>query len=169
MTDEPLQSNENVCATKVGDQNELVLTRIIDAPPSLLYRCWTEPELIKQWFTPRPWTTPVVEADVRPGGSCSILMRGPAGEEFPNRGVYLDVVTNERIVFTDAYTSAWELSAKPFFTSIVTFEAMPDGKTLYTARARHWSAADRENHEKMGFHEGWGAAADQLEALLKTI
>lgn len=147
---------------------ELVLTRIIDAPPEKLFRAWTEPELMKQWFAPRPWTTPVVEADVRPGGSSLIVMRGPDGQEFPNRGVYLEVVKNERLVFTDAYTKAWEPSEKPFMTAIITFEN-EGGKTKYTARARHWSATDRETHEKMGFHEGWGQCADQLAELVARI
>ena len=149
--------------------NDLVLTRIIDAPRDKLYRCWTEPELLKQWFCPRPWTTPVVETDVRPGGSSYFLMRGPEGQEMPNRGVYLEVVKNQKLVFTDAYTKAWEPAEKPFFTGIITFEDLGGGRTRYTATARHWRAEDREAHEKMGFHEGWGICADQLAALAKTI
>ncbi len=141
--------------------HELVLTRLIDVAPEKLYRAWTEPELLKQWFTPRPYTTPVVETDVRPGGSSYVVMRSPEGHEMPNRGVYLEVVKNRKLVFTDAYTSAWEPSGKPFMTAIITFEP-EGGKTRYTARALHWSAADRETHEKMGFHEGWGKATDQL-------
>ncbi len=150
------------------EQRELVLTRLIDAPRDKLFRCWTEPALVKQWFTPRPWTTPVVELDVRQGGASYILMRGPNGEEMPNRGVYLDVVRNERLVFTDAFVNAWEPSEKPFMLAIVTF-ADEGGKTRYTARVRHWSVADCETHEKMGFHDGWGKATDQLEALAKTL
>jgi uncharacterized protein YndB with AHSA1/START domain len=103
--------------------------------------------------------------DVRPGGACLMVMRSPDGDEFPNRGVYLEVVANERIVFTDAFTSAWEPSQKPFMTVIVTFEDEA-GKTRYTARVRHWTVADREAHEKMGFHQGWGQCADQLAALV---
>ena len=154
--------------------HELVLTRILDAPRDKVYRCWTEPELMKQWFVPKPWSVARIEADVRPGGASLLVMKSPEGEEFPHRGVYLEVVPNERLVFTDAYTSAWEPSAKPFMTAIITFEdagAGPDGKTKtrYTARARHWTAEDREAHEKMGFHEGWGICADQLNALAKTL
>jgi uncharacterized protein YndB with AHSA1/START domain len=92
-------------------------------------------------------------------------MRSPDGNEFPNRGVYLEVVENERLVFTDAYTKAWEPSPKPFMTVIITFED-EDAKTCYTARVRQWTAADREAHEKMGFHRGWGQCADQLAALV---
>lgn len=154
-------------ATPASDR-ELVLTRLIDAPREKLFRAWTEPELMKQWFTPRPWTTPVIEVDLRPGGSNLIVMRGPDGTEFPNRGVYLEIVKNERLVFTDAYTKAWEPSEKPFFTGIITFED-EGGKTRYTARAVHWTVADREAHEKMGFHEGWGLCADQLAELVAKI
>jgi uncharacterized protein YndB with AHSA1/START domain len=74
-------------------------------------------------------------------------------------------VKNERLVFTDAYTSAWQPSEKPFMTAILTFED-EGGKTRYTARALHWTVADRETHEKMGFHEGWGAVTDQLADML---
>jgi uncharacterized protein YndB with AHSA1/START domain len=97
-----------------------------------------------------------------------IVMQAPDGTLMPNRGVYLDVVKNERLVFTDAFTAAWEPSEKPFMTGILTFEDA-DGKTRYTARVRHWTVADRETHEKMGFHVGWGICTDQLEALVKTI
>jgi uncharacterized protein YndB with AHSA1/START domain len=157
----------NTTSTPPSDR-ELVLSRLINAPREKVYRAWTEPELLKQWFCPRPWTTPVVETDVRPGGASMFLMRGPDGQEFPNRGVYLEVVPNERLVFTDAYTHAWEPSAKPFMTGILTFEN-EGGKTRYTARVRHWTVADREAHEKMGFHPGWNIATDQLEALVAKI
>jgi uncharacterized protein YndB with AHSA1/START domain len=147
---------------------ELVLTRIIDAPREKLFRAWTEPELLKQWFAPLPWTTPVARLDVRPGGASLIVMRGPDGNEFPNRGIYLEVVRNERLVFTDAYTEAWVPSEKPFMTGILTFDD-EGGGTRYTARVRHWTAADREAHEQMGFHQGWGQCTDQLAALVAKL
>lgn len=147
---------------------ELVLTRLINAPREKVYRAWTDPELLKQWFAPKPYTTPVVEVDVRPGGSAYFVMRGPDGKDLPNHGVYLEVVPNQKLVSTDAYVKAWEPSEKPFMTLILTFED-EGGKTRYTARVRHWTVADREAHEKMGFHEGWGLCADQLEALVATI
>ena len=156
-------------APQPDESRELVLQRVINVPREKLYRAWTEPELIKQWFAPKPWTTPHVEFDLRPGGSSLIVMRGPDGQEFPNPGVYLDVVKNERIVFTDAYVRAWEPSAKPFMTGTVTFEDLGGGRTRYTARVTHWSVADRQAHEKMGFHEGWGKCTDQLEALAATL
>ncbi|ATU94766.1 SRPBCC family protein [Phyllobacterium zundukense] len=147
---------------------DLVLTRIIDAPREKVYKAWTDAELLKQWFAPLPYTTPHAELDVRVGGANFIIMRGPDGNEFPNHGVYLEVVENERIVVTDAFTKAWEPSEKPFMTLILTFEDH-GGKTKYTALARHWTIADREAHEKMGFHEGWGICADQLAALVSKL
>ena len=150
-------------------QHELVLERLLDATPEQLFRCWTEPELMKKWFVPRPWTITQAETDLRPGGSSYVVMRSPEGQEFPNRGVYLEVVPNRKIVFTDAYTAGWVPSAKPFFTAIVTFEPAEGGKTRYTALARHWTKEDLENHEKMGFHEGWGQCATQLEEVAKRL
>ncbi len=151
-----------------ASDRELVLTRLIDAPREKLFRAWTDPELLKQWFAPLPYTTPVAELDVRPGGASLIVMRDPEGNDLPNPGVYLEVVENERLVLTDAYIRAWEPSEKPFMTAIVTFEDEGD-KTRYTARARHLTVADREAHEKMGFHEGWGQCADQLAALVAKL
>jgi uncharacterized protein YndB with AHSA1/START domain len=147
---------------------ELVLTRLIDAPAEKLYRAWTEAELLKQWFAPKPYTTPSAELDVRPGGSSVVVMRGPDGKDMHLPGVYLEVVPNRRLVFTDAYVKAWEPAAKPFMTVIVTFEEEA-GKTRYTATVRHWTVEDREAHEKMGFHEGWGICADQLAELVSRI
>jgi len=148
--------------------HELVLTRLIPASRDKLFRCWTEPALIVQWFTPPPWKTVAAEVDLRAGGSSVITMQGPDGTLVPNPGIYLEVVKNERLVFTDAYTSAWVPSAKPFFTGVLTFEDEA-GQTRYTARARHWNAEDCAAHEQMGFHQGWGIATDQLAALAATL
>jgi uncharacterized protein YndB with AHSA1/START domain len=149
--------------------HELVLERILDAPREKVYRAWTEPELLKQWFAPLPNTTPVAELDVRSGGASRIVMRGRDGNEIELFGVYLEVVPNEKIVATDAYTRPWVPAAHPFVTMILTFEDAGSGKTKYTARVRHWSEADRERHEKMGFYTGWGQCATQLEAVAQKI
>jgi uncharacterized protein YndB with AHSA1/START domain len=146
-------------------ENELSLTRLIDAPPARVYRAWTDPEQLKQWFAPLPWTTARAELDVRPGGASLIVMRSPKGQDMPNKGVYLEVVENERLVFTDAYSEAWEPSAKPFMTVVLTFED-EGGKTRYTARVRHWTKEDYDTHQKMGFEVGWGICADQMTALI---
>ena len=153
----------------MSDSNRsLVLERLLDAPVAKLWRCWTEPALLKEWFCPVPWSVASAELDVRPGGQSRIVMLSPEGNEFPNVGLYLDVVPERRLVFTDAFSSAWEPSEKAFMVAEVLFE--PEGnKTRYTATARHWSETDRNTHEAMGFHEGWGKAADQLEALARSL
>ncbi len=74
---------------------------------------------------------------------------------------------NERLVFTDACTKAFEPAEKPFMTVTLTFEDLGDGRTQYTARVSHWTVADREAHEKMGFHQGWAICAEQLAELVE--
>ncbi len=155
--------------TEKSQRHELSLTRIIDAPRAKIFRCWTETELLKQWFAPLPWTISAASIDLRAGGSSSITMRSPEGEDYPGNGVYLEVVSNERIVFTDAFTSAWVPSAKPFMVVTIQLDDLGDGKTRYTATVLHWTAEDREAHEKMGFHQGWAQCADQLAALAAKI
>ena len=76
---------------------ELTITRLIDAPREKLFRAWTDPALIPRWFCPPPWGVSEAKTDVRTGGSTLIVMRGPEGQEVPNRGVYLEVVPNEKL------------------------------------------------------------------------
>lgn len=149
--------------------NDLVLERTLQAPRMAIWRCWTEPALMEQWFCPKPWYVRDVKTDLRAGGQSSMTMHGPAGEVFANHGLYLEVVPGERLVFTDAFTSAWQPSGKAFMVAEVTLADAPGGGTLYKAVARHWNAEDRQSHIDMGFHQGWGVAADQLEALAKTL
>ena len=158
----------SVEVTPASDR-ELVLSRIINAPRASVYKAWTTAEVLKQWFAPKPWSTSHAQLEVRAGGANRITMKSPEGQEFPNAGVYLEVVPNEKLVFTDAFTKAWEPSAKPFMTVVLTFEDAGPGKTKYTARVMHWSVEDREAHEKMGFHVGWGLCTEQLEAVASKI
>ncbi len=143
---------------------ELVISRVIDAPRERIYTAWTRN--LSQWWGPHGMTTPFVEMDLRPGGVFRTVMRAPDGTEYPTRGVFLEVVENERIVFTDAFGPGWVPEPEAFFTAITTFESLPDGKTRYTARALHWTPAKREEHEKMGFHQGWGESLDRLVSLV---
>jgi uncharacterized protein YndB with AHSA1/START domain len=154
-----------------GSDRELILCRVLDAPREAVYRAWTDPRLLVRWFAPHPWTTARAEMDVRAGGASLVVMRSPEGTEMPCPGTYLEVVPGRKLVSTDAYARAWEPNEKPFMTLVLTFEDEPGqpGKTRYTARALHWSVADREAHEKMGFHEGWGLCTDQLEALAAKL
>ncbi len=150
------------------NSRELELDRLLRAPRAAVWRCWTEPELITQWFTPPPWKTIRAEMDVRAGGSTLIVMQGPEGQEVPNPGLFLEIVPERRMVFTDAFVRAWEPSGKAFMLADLTMED-EDGGTRYRVKVRHWTPEDRAAHEAMGFHVGWGIATDQLEALAATL
>lgn len=156
-------------AIETPEGRALVLERILKAPREKIWRCWTEGKLLKQWYCPKPWGVSHAELDVRPGGRNFVIMQGPDGQQVPVAGVYLDVVPGRRLVFTDAFEQAWIPSGKAFMVGDITLDDTPEGHTKYTARALHWNAADREAHEKMGFHEGWGIAADQLESLAQSL
>lgn len=145
---------------------DLVLERIVPVPPDLVWKAWTDPEHLKQWFVPRPWTIAEVELDLRPGGIFRTVMRSPEGEEFDNPGCYLEVVEGERLVFTDALEPGFRPSRDPFFTAVVTIQPHGDG-TLYVARAMHRDAEARQKHEDMGFHDGWGTCLDQMVELIQ--
>ena len=148
---------------------ELVLDRVMDAPRAAIWRCWSEPDLLEQWFCPKPWYVTDAVLDLRSGGEFSTVMHGPEGEEVPTSGVFLEVVEGRKLVSTDAFTPGWRPAGKPFMASEVTLEDAGEGRTRYVARAMHWNAETLQEHEAMGFHEGWGKAADQLEALAKSL
>ena len=156
-------------STTSVEGRDLILTREFDCTPDKLFRAWTEPALITQWFTLGPWKAVKAELDVRPGGQSLVAMRGPDGAEFPNRDVDLEVVPNKRLVLTDAYTSAWVPSEQPFMTVTLTFEELPGGRTRYTARASHWTVSDREKHEAMSFHQNWPIMTEQLAELVARL
>jgi len=159
--------------TTAADSRDLTLTRHINATPERVFAAWTQPDLLRQWFAPKPVQTTAAEMDVRPGGTQKVVMRLPDGQEMPHQGVYLEVVPGRRLVFTSVYRSAWEHApeAKPGtcdfqMTAVLTFE--PEGSgTRYHVQIHHTSVADREAHEAMGFHSGWGQCTDQLAALVE--
>ncbi len=148
----------------------LVLSRVLPVKRDLVWRAWTEPELLKQWFCPKPYAVDRCVLDLRAGGRFYTHMTGPNNWEADNEGSYLEVVPNERLTFTDLLHADWTPapSPAPGFTAIVRFEDAGEGQTKYTAIARHGSAQGREQHMKMGFHEGWGTATDQLVQLLRS-
>ena len=142
-------------------QFELSVDRYIDAPPEKVWEIMTD--RMAEWWAPKPWTTKIIEQDWRAGGRNATIMRGPNGEEFPNEGVFLDVVPNKRFMFTDAFQAGW-IPAKAFMVGV--FEISSEGEgTRYRASARHWDETATKQHEEMGFSSGWAMCAAQLAEL----
>lgn len=165
-----LETDDNPCDTSGAAHSfDLVLERVLDAPPEKVFRAYTDPAILSQWFAPKPWRITDAIVEPRPGGRFQFTMHGPDGEAFPNTGVFLEVIPNRRIITTDAFTPEWKPSGQPFMAARIEMEPTGDGKTRYTATASHWSEEAMKQHEQMGFHEGWGTVADQLNALLKTL
>jgi uncharacterized protein YndB with AHSA1/START domain len=143
---------------------ELAIERYIDAPPAAVFRVWTE--RLEEWWAPKPWATRVIELDLRSGGRTAMVMSGPDGETSAMEGVFLEVVPNRSIVFTNAFTAGW-IPQTPFMVGFFTF--VPEGEgTRYRAGARHWDEAARQQHESMGFDQGWTLVAGQLAALAEA-
>ena len=149
------------------DLFELSVTRQIKASPEVVWRAFIDHAT--EWFTPRPWTTPSVDYDLRPGGRADVVMQSPEGETHAYRGVVLAVEPGRRLVTTGAMTEGWVPQPGDMnFVRIDTFEADGDG-TRYTAQARHWDEKAVQAHRDMGFEPGWGAAADQLAEVAERL
>ncbi|MFM2035406.1 MAG: hypothetical protein RL459_671 [Pseudomonadota bacterium] len=157
-------------------QLDLSFTRIIDVPRELVWRAWTEPELLKPWFCPLPWKTIDCEIDLRPGGIFRTTMQSPEGQEFPGAGCYLEIKPNEKLIWTNALGPGYRPSFVPekcgtddvgfMFTAKLEL-ADHEGGTRYTATVIHADEAGCRRHADMGFEAGWGAALDQLVAMIK--
>ena len=147
----------------------LSITRIIDAPRDIVWRCWTEAELLKRWHVPKPWRLAEADLDLRPGGRFNTVMAGPDGERMENVGSFLEVVPGERLVFTDAYAEGYRPRPNSFMTGVVELSDVGDGRTEMVWSARHATEETKAQHLEMGFETGWNAAADQLDALVRTL
>jgi uncharacterized protein YndB with AHSA1/START domain len=161
----------------MADGNDLVLERTLDAPIDLVWKAYTDPNHLKQWFAPKPYEISEIELDLRPGGIFRIRMVGPDGFDTGHGtpGCVLEVVDKKKLIWTSALGPGYRPNVAGEgcdsfpMTAVITFMDAGDGKTLYKAVALHKDAADKETHEKMGFHEGWGTTASQLEELAKSL
>jgi uncharacterized protein YndB with AHSA1/START domain len=162
--------------------NEFIISRMLDAPAEQVFKVWTEPKHLSQWWGPRNFTTPVCEIDLRVGGAHRTVMRGEDGTEYPIKGVFKEIVAPERLVMTmdcSEHPQAWHDMVNPNrakgdnnpageMLQTVTFEDIGD-QTLLTIRTRFESAAIRDAMVKMGMNEGWTESLERLEAYLEAI
>ena len=155
---------------------DLSFSRVVNVPRALVWRAWTEPELLKPWFCPLPWKTIDCEIDLRPGGIFRTAMQSPEGAEFPNAGCYLEVLPQQKLVWTNALLPGYR-PIKPaamgdaneadfLFTAMLEL-ADADQGTRYTASVIHADEAGCQKHAAMGFEAGWGVALDQLVAMIQ--
>lgn len=149
-------------------KTDLTFTRTINAPRAHVWECWTTPEHIKNFFVPKPHSIEKCEIDLRVGGKFNTTMN-VAGNLMENEGVYLEVENGKRLVFTDTYSEGWKPAADPFMTAIIEFEDDGKGGTIYTATARHRTTDACQSHKDMGFYDGWGTVAAQLEEYAQTL
>ncbi|WP_420637762.1 SRPBCC family protein [Candidatus Poriferisocius sp.] len=155
----------------IDPELDLELVRDIPVTPEAVFSAWTDPESLTQWFTPHPYTTPVCEIDLRPGGAFRTVMNDPDGQQIADStGCYLHIVPNELLVWTSALTTDFRPQADAMpFTGILEFRPNGSGGCIYRAIAVHQDSAGRAQHEEMGFHQGWGIVVDQLVAHLQAI
>ena len=158
---------------KFDPELDLLLERTIDVKPELVWAAWTQPKHLMNWFTPAPWKTVECEIDLRPGGIFSNVMESPEGQKFPHVGCYLEVVENERLVWTGELGPGFRPQKKTNpndlgMTAIIMMEPAGEG-TKYTAHVMHNSPDNRKKHEEMGFEHGWGTALEQLVAYMKSL
>ena len=150
-----------------NEEQELVLTRVFDAPRELVFKLWTDPKHVAQWWGPHGFTNPVCELDLRPGGAIRIHMRGPDGTVYPMTGVYNEVVEPERLVFTSA---ALDADGNPMFEVLTTVTfAEQSGKTKQILRARVIKRTAQAAPYLKGMEAGWTQSLERLaESLAKA-
>src|SRR5690606_332630 len=149
-------------------KTDLHLTRTLAVPRRLVWECWTSPQHIPHFFVPRPHKVTACDIDLRVGGRFNTTFE-VEGNAMDNHGVWLELIENEKLVFTDAYTEGWKPAPDPFMTAILLLADAPDGGTTYTAIARHRTPETRKAHEEMGFYDGWGTVVTQLEDHARTL
>jgi uncharacterized protein YndB with AHSA1/START domain len=152
----------------INPRLDLTVSRVIKAPRSAVWSAWTNPASFEKWWVPAPEICRVKDMDLRPGGSFRTEI-SQDGTEFSAHvtGCFLAVDELERIVFTDALVAGWRPAEAAFMTAVIVMADHPDG-TEYTASAFHRNADDREQHERLGFHDGWGTVTRQLAELVEA-
>jgi uncharacterized protein YndB with AHSA1/START domain len=147
---------------------DLAVARVIAAPRSAVWSAWADPASFEKWWVPAREICRVRDMDLRPGGSLRTEISGDGADFRPHlTGCFLAVEELERIVFTDALVGGWRPAETSFMTAVIAMKDHPDG-TEYTATAMHRNSPDRDRHEKLGFHDGWGTVTRQLAELVES-
>ncbi len=153
----------NILANK---EQELVLTRVFDAPRKIVFKAWTDPKCVAEWWGPHGFTNPVCELDPRPGGAIRIHMRGPDGTVYPMTGRYQEIVEPERLVFTSA---ALDAKGSPMFEVLTTVTfAEQGGKTKQILRARVIKSTAQAAPYLAGMEQGWAQSLERLNSYLAS-
>jgi uncharacterized protein YndB with AHSA1/START domain len=152
------------------DSRTLVIARMLDAPRTLVFRAFSDPFHLSQWWGPAGYTNPVCEIDFRVGGKWHHTMRGPDGRDLPVINEYLEITPPERIVYRNFIedAAAFGDNPPPSFVRTITF-AEQGGKTLLTMVARFDTTVEKENAVTRGFRQGTEQSFDKLEAHLRTL
>ncbi len=144
-----------------AQKQALVITRVFDAPRDLVFKAWTDPQYVAQWWGPKGFTNPVCELDVRPGGAIRIDMRAPDGVTYPMKGVFHEIVAPERLVFTSSALEDDEGNPQLEVLTTVTF-AEHNGKTKLTLEAVVVKATPAAAAALDGMELGWRQSLDRL-------
>jgi len=148
-------------SSQPASERDVVITRVFDAPRALVWKAWTDPNQVAQWWGPKYFTTPVCEMDVRPGGAILIQMRGPDGALYLNKGVFHEIAEPERIVFTSLAFEDDAGNHQIEALNTVTFEEH-NGKTKFTLRAVVVKSTPEVAGALAGMEEGWNLSLDKL-------
>lgn len=160
-------SNETSSAATVDEARDLTFTRVFDAPRKLVFKAWTDPTHLAQWWGPHGFTNPVCELDVRPGGAIRVEMCGPDGRVYPMTGVYQEIVEPERLVFTSA---ALDEAGNPLFEVLNSIDfADRGGKTIVTLQARVIKSTAGATRYLQGMEEGWSQSLERLDDLVPSL
>ncbi len=146
------------------NEREVVITRVFDAPRALVFKMWTDPKHMAQWWGPKGFTNPVCEVDARPGGALRIVMRAPDGAEYPMKGIFQEVVAPERLVFTNIAVDREGNHLLEGLTT-VTF-AEHGGKTKLILQTRAIGIAPMAPQMLAGMEAGWTQSLERLQTLL---
>lgn len=147
-----------------ADKANLVLTRTFNAPAALVYKVWTDPYHLAQWWGPHCFTNPVCEVDLRPGGVIRIHMKGPDGRLYPSNGTFKEIVENERLVFTSTYDGEDGVTMLEALNTVTFTEK--DGKTELTLHAQVLSATEAMAPALDGMEEGWSQSLEKLATVV---